>query len=187
MPPYLTYRSRFDPYLPFVWFHLTRGFRYSVVKSQTAYELNNCLILLHLQVWLSVGEGCSYSKRLFYSPGPTPIDSLFFVRDVNYGPDAVKVMNDILVDCNRQSLPGYDEKYNLYPGGTPGFRPVLLSENLGEKIASGRVMLKPLAVEMTEDTVRFCDGTEVKPDTIYAATGYDIHFPYLPKGLIAGK
>ena len=51
----------------------------------------------------------------------------------------------------------------------------------------GKVLLKPLVTEMTEDTVRFCDGTAVKPDTVYAATGYDIDFPFLPKGLIAGK
>ena len=110
-----------------------------------------------------------------------------FTRATSYDPDPAKMMNEILVDFNRKSLPGYDEKYNLYPGGTPLFRPVMMSQNLGEKISNGQVLLKPLATEMTEDTVRFCDGTEVKPDTVYAATGYDIHYPYLPKGLIAGE
>ena len=112
---------------------------------------------------------------------------MFFIRDNIYRPDSLKVMNEILEDFKRQSLPGYDETYNLYPGGFPMFRPVMMNNDLGEKIASGQVLIKPLATEMTEDTVRFCDGTEVKPDTIYAATGYDIHFPYLPKGLIAGE
>ena len=145
------------------------------------------ILLQFVQVWLSVRDGCSLMKRQLLFPGPTPFESLFYIRDNVYGSNSLKVLNEILVDCIRQSLPGYDETYNLYPGGIPILRPVMVSNDLGEKIASGQVLIKPLATEMTEDTVRFCDGTEVKPDTIYAAAGYDIHFPYLPKGMIAGE
>jgi len=54
-----------------------------------------------------------------------------------------------------------------------------MSGELPERVALGRVTMKPAVARLAGDRVEFADGTSVPADLVVFATGYRITFPFL--------
>lgn len=55
----------------------------------------------------------------------------------------------------------------------------VLSDDLPNRIITGRVQIKPNVKEFTSTSVIFEDGTEESTDVVIFATGYILSFPFL--------
>lgn len=62
--------------------------------------------------------------------------------------------------------------------------PTMNSELL-ERIRHGRVRPRPGVDSIDGQTVRFTDGTSTEYDTIVAATGYEVKFPFFPESFLS--
>jgi cation diffusion facilitator CzcD-associated flavoprotein CzcO len=60
-----------------------------------------------------------------------------------------------------------------------------VSDDILSRIAHGEITPKPNIAALTEDTVRFADGSEVHADVVIYCTGYKVTFPFLDPDLIA--
>lgn len=58
-----------------------------------------------------------------------------------------------------------------------------LSGDLLPMIGHGYIDIKPNVAELKDDAVAFVDGTEAPYDAIVYATGYEVNFPFLDKGV----
>ena len=83
-------------------------------------------------------------------------------------------------------LVGDMERYGL-PKPDHGFLEAhpTVSDDVLSRIAHGEIVPKPNIAELTERTVRFTDGSEVKADVVVYCTGYKVTFPFLDPGLIS--
>ena len=70
--------------------------------------------------------------------------------------------------------------FNIKPKHKILSQQLLISDHIQYDIASGRLLVKPNIMRMTETDVIFDDGTVAKDvDVIVYATGYDVCFPFL--------
>ena len=83
-------------------------------------------------------------------------------------------------------LVGDMERYGL-PKPDHGFLEAhpTVSDDVLSRIAHGEIVPKPNIAELTERTVRFTDGSEMKADVVVYCTGYKVTFPFLDPGLIS--
>jgi cation diffusion facilitator CzcD-associated flavoprotein CzcO len=83
-------------------------------------------------------------------------------------------------------LVGDMERYGL-PKPDHGFLEAhpTVSDDVLSRIAHGEIVPKPNIAELTERTVRFTDGSEVKADVVVYCTGYKVTFPFLDPALIS--
>ena len=82
-----------------------------------AFPWSLFLHCLHPQVWLSVGKGGNLvNMRTYYPTGYITTETEFLQRHRSYAADSLAICNNLIKDLCRQSLPGYDDKYNLHPG-----------------------------------------------------------------------
>ena len=65
-----------------------------------------------------------------------------------------------------------------------GTAPLSLKPALFERISAGTVSPKPQITRIAGDCVAFGDGSQVRADTIIAATGYAVEFPFLDPGIV---
>jgi hypothetical protein len=54
-----------------------------------------------------------------------------------------------------------------------------ISQDIVRLAGEGRITMKPNVERLTEDRVRFVDGSEEQVDVVIYATGYDVRFPFL--------
>jgi dimethylaniline monooxygenase (N-oxide forming) len=59
----------------------------------------------------------------------------------------------------------------------------VLHDRLAPKIASREIALRPAISRIDGQNVLFADGGALRPDAIIFATGYRVHFPFLPADL----
>jgi dimethylaniline monooxygenase (N-oxide forming) len=83
-------------------------------------------------------------------------------------------------------LVGDMERYGL-PKPDHGFLEAhpTVSDDVLSRIAHGEVAPRPNIAELTERTVRFTDGSEVKADVVVYCTGYKVTFPFIDPALIS--
>ncbi|GAA1812689.1 NAD(P)/FAD-dependent oxidoreductase [Agromyces neolithicus] len=70
------------------------------------------------------------------------------------------------------------------PPHTPGQSHPVQSDRIRERIAAGRVTVRPGIDRVDGDNVVFTDGTRVAADLIVWATGYRVTFPFLDPALV---
>ncbi len=70
------------------------------------------------------------------------------------------------------------------PPHTPGQSHPVQSDRIRERIAAGRVCVKPGIERLDGDAVVFLDGSRVPADLIVWATGYNVSFPFLDPRLV---
>lgn len=79
-------------------------------------------------------------------------------------------------------------KYGLpKPQHAPGQSHPVQSERIRERIAAGKVAVRPGIERLDGDEVVFVDGTRTKADLIVWATGYKVTFPFLEPELVAAE
>ncbi len=82
----------------------------------------------------------------------------------------------VVGDVTKYGLPKPDHKiFERHP---------TVSTEVLHYIKHGRITPKPAISRLDKETVHFTDGTQANFDTIVAATGYHLDFPFLPKELI---
>lgn len=74
--------------------------------------------------------------------------------------------------------------YGLKPNHSFLSQQPTFSDDLPNRIISGRIQIKPDIKELSENGVHFVDGTYKDADVLILATGYQIKFPFIPKSVI---
>ena len=133
---------------------------------------------------MSVGEGTYIFGRLGCGNN-APFDTTTLRRNILYSPDAEEKLTAILAHESQQLVD--HAKFNLLPKKPVVFAPFLMNDFLGDRIANAAVRIRRFALEFDQNGVIFDDGTREELDTVILATGYDIDYPFLEKGIVAGK
>uniref|UniRef100_A0A914CC84 Flavin-containing monooxygenase n=1 Tax=Acrobeloides nanus TaxID=290746 RepID=A0A914CC84_9BILA len=75
------------------------------------------------------------------------------------------------------------EKYGLKPKHGPFGAHTTVNDELPNRLACGKVILKPNVSSFTENGIKFTDGTEIKHiDNVILSTGYSFNFDIVEKG-----
>ncbi len=73
------------------------------------------------------------------------------------------------------------------PSHRPGQSHPVQSDRIRQRIAAGRVIVRPGIERLDGDGVVFTDGSRVAADLIVWATGYNVTFPFLDPALVAAE
>lgn len=115
-----------------------------------------------------------------------------FPKTIN-GRPTVEKMNSLLPEAlQKRVLRAHMVKTHgefAYLGGTPNHdlfdKHPTLSDELAPMLRSGQIKQRPGVATAAADSLEFEDGRSATYDLVVYATGYDLHFPFLPEGTVA--
>ncbi|XP_046286138.1 flavin-containing monooxygenase 5-like [Marmota monax] len=133
------------------------------------------------QVFLSTRRGAWIWNRVW--DDGNPMDTALFTR---YNRALQKLLPSFLI--NRWAEKKLNARFNHANYGLQAAHRFLshqstFSDDLPNRIITGKVRMKPNVKEFTETSAIFEDGTEEKVDTVLFATGYTFSFPFLEDDL----
>nr|XP_048277177.1 flavin-containing monooxygenase 5-like [Myodes glareolus] len=129
------------------------------------------------QVFLSTRRGAWIWNRVW--DNGNPMDASLFTR---YNRAVQKISPTFLINRqieNKLNLRFNHANYGLKPQHRILDHRTVLSDDLPNRIITGRVQIKPNVKEFTSTSVIFEDGTEESIDVVIFATGYILSFPFL--------
>lgn len=129
------------------------------------------------QVFLSTRRGAWIWNRVW--DHGNPMDATLFTR---YNRAVQKVCPTYLINRqieNKLNLRFNHANYGLLPQHRILDHRTVLSDDLPNRIITGKVQIKPNVKEFTSTSAIFEDGTEENIDVAIFATGYTLSFPFL--------
>ncbi|XP_047377659.1 LOW QUALITY PROTEIN: flavin-containing monooxygenase 5-like [Sciurus carolinensis] len=133
------------------------------------------------QVFLSTRRGAWIWNRVW--DDGNPMDTVLFTR---YNRAVQKLLPSFLI--NRWAENKLNRRFNHANYGLQAAHRFLshqstFSDDLPNRIITGRVLMKPNVKEFTKTSAIFEDGTEENVDVVLFATGYTFSFPFLEDDL----
>jgi len=110
---------------------------------------------------------------IFQGVAQIPATSLFDTPDF---PAAVELITASVGDLSNYGLP--------QPDHAPATTHPIANNQVLHALSHGLLEHRPGIERIAADTVHFTDGRTVQVDLIVLATGYDLHVPWLPEGLV---
>ncbi|XP_041372680.1 dimethylaniline monooxygenase [N-oxide-forming] 2-like [Gigantopelta aegis] len=134
------------------------------------------------QVYLSVGQG-SILLRKFDENG-IPVDMQLYKRIYYCCPMwTIPFLNNLIRNLSNIAI--HHDLVGLHPGRDRPRSRLMVNEEIGLRIMTGKVKAVGRVVKMTERSVHIDDGTVVDDvDVVVFATGYDRHLPFLDNRLV---
>ncbi|XP_041373298.1 dimethylaniline monooxygenase [N-oxide-forming] 2-like [Gigantopelta aegis] len=153
-----------------------------VGKAFSAGDIASSVSQYANQVHLSVGDGCILLRRL--DENGNPLDMLLYQRKYNYCPTLTMPSLPKLIRKLSNIAINHDV-IGIHPEQSSLFSRVMLNDELGLQIMTGKVKVVGRVVKMAERSVHIDDGTVVDDvDVVVFATGYDRHLPFLDNSLV---
>jgi dimethylaniline monooxygenase (N-oxide forming) len=117
------------------------------------------------------------------------IPKYVFGRPVDQLPNNPRVpfaIRQRMIHQTIKTITGPPERYGLpKPDHKFGEAHPTVSGRILDRIAHGTIAPKPNIASLTDDTVRFADGSEVHADVVVYCTGYKITFPFFDEDFLA--
>lgn len=154
-----------------------------VGNSFTAGDVTALISDVSAKTYLSVGNGTFIVSRYTAYANRAPLDATFFQRGILYNRQGADILSDVFSSESEYLVE--HEKFNLCPNKALLSSPFMINDIIGEKIKNGVVCVKRFVQSFTPGGVVFDDGTEEEIDTVVMATGYEIDYPFLEKGILA--
>ena len=135
------------------------------------------------QVYLSTQRGGYFISRTS-SSGGYPIDAAFLRRSSNLLLSVIPVeMKNAIIRRKANAIFDHD-KFGLGIVDKEGAFPKV-NDEIGQRIATGHIIVKPGIKAVTGDKIEFKDGTfENEIDAIVFCTGFKRDIPFLPKNCL---
>ncbi|KAK7094772.1 flavin-containing monooxygenase 5-like [Littorina saxatilis] len=139
------------------------------------------------QVYLSTRRGTWVIHRIS-EPGGQPIDILNTKRWKLWLANSIPpaLLNKVI--CMKLNHRLDHDLYSLRPAYPPTAQHPMVNDDLGNRIACGKVKVKTDVIGFTATGVEFEDGSfEDDIDVVFLATGYRFGFPFLDKSVVDVK
>jgi len=129
------------------------------------------------ETWLAARRGAYIVPKYLFGK---PADQLHNDPRVPYAIRQRIVQRLILAYTGRPEQYGLPKPDHRFGEAHP-----TVSGRILDRIAHGAITPKPNIAELTRDTVRFTDGSEVEADLVVYCTGYKVSFPFFAENLIS--
>ncbi|XP_075472895.1 flavin-containing monooxygenase 5-like isoform X2 [Ascaphus truei] len=134
------------------------------------------------QVFISTRRGTWIINRVF--DDGFPLDIVLFTRFKSFLQNSLPTLTNKLLE-NKINAKVNHENYGLKPKHRLFGQHPTVSDDLPNRIISGKVLMKPNIKSFTETEVIFEDGTVEKDiDVVIFATGYSFSFPFFEHSVL---